>query len=191
MHIEKGEPGYLDSQKKREIIKTIIAFGLVAVVFFAGYIRTGTRLNVMTVVAAVGCLPAAKVLVGLIVRFPYKSFCDDKVNEIQGKTKLLTVIYDMVITSESKIMPIDCVVMSDNTICGYTGNGKVDTKYAAEHIKDILGQNRFTHVTVKLFDNYTAFITRAEAMNSIALIDKPDTKEKEEAMREVILCISM
>ena len=71
--IEKGTPGYLDYKKKVEIIRTVIYFLLVAAIFTLGYVQTKTRSNLLTVVAILGCLPAAKALVGVITRFPYAS----------------------------------------------------------------------------------------------------------------------
>ena len=88
-------------------------------------------------------------------------------------------------------MPIDVVAISNNTVCGYTREKKVDLAYAAKHIKRILQQNKFDRVTVKIFDDYTAFLSRAEGMNNIAAVEKEDNKKKEEAIREVILDISL
>ena len=45
--------------------------------------------------------------------------------------------------------------------------------------------------TVKIFDNYTAFITRAEGMNNIAAVEKKDTKNKEEKIRQIILNLAL
>lgn len=191
MKIEKGNPGYLRAQRKIEIIKTVIAFLLVIAVFVAGYATTGSRLNLMTVVAILGCLPASKILVGVITRWPYQSVSDEMAKEIQDKTEHLVVAYDMVVTSESKIMPIDSVVIYGNTVCGYTHSEKVDLNYASKHIKSILEQNKFNNLTVKIFDNYKAFITRAEALESIAVVEKQESREREEQIKAVILCISL
>ena len=110
--VQKGTPGYLNYKRKVEIIRTVIYFGIVAAIFFLGYFQTGTRLNLLTVVAVVGVLPSAKALVGVIARFPYKSIEPDMASEIASRTEHLTVCYDMVITSEEKIMPVDCIVIS-------------------------------------------------------------------------------
>ena len=187
----KGNPGYLDHQLKIEILKTVISFGLVAAVLILGIVQTGSRLNLLTVVAVLGALPACKILVGVITRFPYRSIPQETAEEIREKTPNITVIYDMIITSTEKIMPVDCIVISDHTICGYTRSQKVDLVYAGNHIKNILGQNGYSKVTVKIFQNYTAFLTRAEGMNSIAVIDRPDSKKREERIRQIILNISM
>ena len=58
--VEKGKPGYLNYKKKAEILRTVIYFAIVAAIFLLGYTQTHTRLNLMTVVAVLGCLPASQ-----------------------------------------------------------------------------------------------------------------------------------
>lgn len=189
--VKKGTPGYLDYKKKIEIIRAFIYFGIVAAIFLLGYFQTGTRLNLLTVVAVLGCLPAAKVLVGVITRFPYRSIDKERAEEIAEKTGHLTVCYDMVITSREKIMPVDCIVISGNNIFGYTHYEKVDLNVLAAHIKEILRQNQYTGLSVRILNEYKPFITRAEGLDHIAEVEKADTKEREDAIRRVILNISM
>lgn len=191
MKITKGNPGYIQKRKRMVIIKTILQFGIVIALLLLGIMETKSRMNLLTLVAVLGCLPASKSLVEVIMIFPHRTIAVDTANEIKEKTLYLTVAYDLVLTSEKHIMPIDCVVISDNTICGYTSNEKTDIIFAAKHIKQILYANQFTNVSVKIFDNYTAFITRVEGMNNIAAVEKNDTKKKEESIRQVILNISL
>ncbi|MDD2980490.1 MAG: hypothetical protein PHN80_11000 [Hespellia sp.] len=189
--IHKGEPGYLKSQRTLEIIKAVVAFALVLAVFLAGYLHTHTKANLMTVVAILGCLPASKVMVGVITRFPYQSIDAEKANEIRSKTENLMVIYDMIITSREKIMPVDCIVIFGHTVCGYTCSEKMDLNYINGYIKEMLGQNQIQKVSVKIFHDYVKFFTRAEGMNSMAAIDQPEEREIEERIRQLILSISM
>lgn len=191
MKITKGNPGYIQKRKRTVIIKTILQFGIVIALLLLGIMETKSRLNLLTLVAVLGCLPASKSLVEVIMIFPHRTIAADTANEIQEKTSYLTVTYDLVLTSEKHIMPIDCVVISDNTICGYTSNEKTDIIFAAKHIKQILYANQFTNVSVKIFDSFTAFITRVEGMNNIAAVEKNDTKKKEESIRQIILNISL
>lgn len=187
----KGKPGYLNYKKKVEIIRTIIYFLIVAAVFFLGYSQTHTKKNLLTIVAVVGCLPACKALVGVIIRFPYKSIAVAKAKDIRKKAEHLTVIYDLIVTSREKVMPIDCVVISGTSIFGYTTNAKVDLKYAADHIRTILSQNQLDVSTIKIFNSYSSFISRVEGLSSIAAVEKADTKQLERKMAQVILNISM
>lgn len=189
--VQKGDPGYLDHKKRIEIIRTIIYFGIVAAVFLLGYSQTHTRRNILTVVAILGCLPAAKALVGVITRFPYSSIDRKKADEIRSKTGLLTVCYDMVITSRESIMPVDCIVISGHTIFGYTHYEKVNAEELSKHIRSILAQNQYTGLTVKVLNQYKPFLARIEGLNNIVAVEREDTKEKEEAIRGIILNISM
>lgn len=191
MKIVKGSAGYIRERKKKVIIKTVLEFGIVIALLILGIVETGDRMNVLTIVAILGCLPAAKALVEVIMIFPHHSIEQEKADEIDSKAGLLTRVYDTVFTSSDKIMPVDSLVISDNTICGYSSSEKIDIAYTTKHIREILEQNKYQKMTVKIFDNYTAFLTRAEGMNNIAAVEKNDTKNKEEAIRRLILNISL
>lgn len=189
--VKKGTPGYLDYKLKAEIIRAILYFAIIAAVFLLGYSQTHSKENLLTVVAVVGCLPACKVLVGIVTRFPYRSIDPEKAEDIRQKTKYLTVIYDLVVTSSEKIMPIECIVISGNKIFGYIPDKKTDPEYAASHIKSILIKNGFEDVSIKLFCQYTAFLARAEGLNNIAAIEKNDTAEHERKIAHLIQNISL
>lgn len=188
---EKGTAGYLDYKKKVEIIRTIVYFGIVAAVFLLGYFQTGSRLNLLTVVAVLGCLPASKALVGVITRIPYRSMERKTAEEIAAKTKHLTVCYDMVITSKDDIMPVDCIVISGHNIFGYTHYKKVDLKILGAYIRTMLTANDLDGLSVKILNEYKPFLSRAEGLDHIAEIEKEDTKEMEEAVRGLILNLSL
>lgn len=189
--IQKGTPGYLNYKKKVEILRTVLYFGIVIAIFLLGYFQTGTRLNLLTVVAILGCLPSAKALVGVITRFPHRSIDIRTAEEIREKTSHLTVCYDLIITSEEKIMPVDCIAISGHNLYGYTHSGKVDVKYLGEHIQKMLSANQLTGIKVIILNEYRPFLSRVEGLDHIAEIEKEDTKEKEEAVRNLILNISM
>lgn len=191
MKIEKGQPGYLKAERNKLLAQTLIEFVIVVGLLIVGYVQTGTKLNLFTLVAVLGCLPASKVLVELITIFPYKTIDADKAAEIKEKTPLLTTAYDMVLTSREKIMPVDAIVISGGTICGYSKSKKVKPEETASYIKKMLQENRFDKVTVKIFPDYVAFLSRAEGMNSIAEIEREDTRKKEKKIRKIILSLSM
>ncbi|MCI7180888.1 MAG: hypothetical protein SOY12_09450 [Schaedlerella sp.] len=189
--VKKGTPGYLNYKLKAEIIRAILYFAIIAAVFLLGYSQTHSKENLLTVVAVVGCLPACKVLVGIVTRLPYRSIDPEKAEDIRQKTEHLTVIYDLVVTSSEKIMPVECIVISGDKIFGYVPSEKVDPDYAASHIKSILAKNGFKGVSIKLFRQYTAFMARAEGLNNIAAIEKDDTAEHEQKIAHLIQNISL
>ena len=187
----KGEQGYLNYKKKIEIIRTLLYFVIVAAVFFLGVWQTGTRKNLLTVVAVVGCLPACKALVGLITRFPYKSVSKELANDIKKRSEHMTCIFDMVLTSTEKFMPVQCIVVSGNTIFGYAPDTKTDLKYTADFIKEILAMNRIKGINIKLYRELKAFTARVDGLDSIAAVEKQDLKEIEEKIAGLILNVSI
>jgi hypothetical protein len=67
--------------------------------------------NLLTVVAILGCTTAAKALVGVITRFPYASVDQKLVHEVDTKAPYTIRVYDLVLTTREKIMPVECVVI--------------------------------------------------------------------------------
>ena len=68
----KGTKNYLNTQKRYEVGRTILYFAISISLFIAGYINTGERLNLLSVVSALGCLPACKSLVDVIMFLKFK-----------------------------------------------------------------------------------------------------------------------
>ena len=186
MRTEKGQPGYVKARKQKYLLGAVVEFAIVIAIFVTGYIQTGSRLNLLTVVAVVGCLPAAKITMA-----PYKSIEEAKYQELEEKAPLILKAYDMIITSSQKVMPLDAVVVSGHIVCGYASNPKTDEAALARHIKDILKDNHYDKMTVKIFHDYTAFLSRAEGMNNMAAVEQKESLRREKKIRKIILNISM
>lgn len=191
MKIKKGEAGYLNAKTKEAIFRTIVEFAIVLIIFATGYFTTKTRLNILTVAAVLGCLPASRALVSVIMLVPRKSIEKEKAEEIAEKTSSLTTSYDMVLTSYEKIMPVECIVIHNQTVVGYSGNEKTDGNSVSASIKGRLSQNHYDKVSVKIFKDYHTFLARAEAMETLAQSDEKRNKEQEEKIKEIILSLSM
>ncbi|MFR4145507.1 MAG: hypothetical protein ACLT1J_03635 [Mediterraneibacter gnavus] len=170
----------------------MIYFLLVAAIFTLGYVQTKTRSNLLTVVAILGCLPAAKALVGVITRFPYASVDQKLVHEVDTKAPHTTRVYDLVLTTREKIMPVECVVISNGTVFGYTDSKKVDLNVLSKHIRDMMTQNRLSYSTVKFYQDYKVFLSRIEGLESIAMVENAKINGEEEAQtRQLLLNLSM
>lgn len=188
--VKQGAAGYIDYKKKAEIIRTAVYFAICIAIFLLGYFQTGSRQNLLTVVAIVGILPSSKALVGVIVRFPHHSISPQTAREIRKKSEHLTVIYDLIITSTEKVMPISCIAISGNKIFGYTDNKKVDLQHAGLSIKKMLNTHGYD-VNVKIMNEYTPFLSRVEGLNNIQAIEQDDVKEQEMTMAQLIKQISL
>ena len=188
---EKGTPGYLEYKKKVEIIRTVVYFLLVAAVYLLGYSQTHTNKNLLTVVAVVGCLPACKALVGVITRLPYPSIDPKRAEEVRALSPHMTSVFDLVVTSRDKIMPIDALVISGNKVFGHLTGKKADLQYTEKHISSILLENHFKDVSVKMYPDYKKFLSRIEGLENIAAVEKENTAEYEAEIRHLIQLISL
>jgi len=168
----KGNPGYIDSQKKYEIIRTIIYFFISFSLFLAGYITTQKRENLLTVVAVVGCLPACKSLVGAIMFLRYKSCPRETVNLICSHTGQLNGLFDMVFTSEKKTFVISHLVVHGNTICGYSSQPDFPEKDFQVHIEGILKSDGHKNYTVKVFTDLQKYTDRLGQLQELDVENK-------------------
>ena len=191
MKIEKGQPGYIKAQKTKYLIWALAEFGIVIAILVLGYMQTGSKMNLFTIIAIVGCLPASKMLVEFITMSPHKSISVEKYNEIEEKAALLTRVYDLLITSSEKVMPVTAIVISGHTVCGYCESLRTDEVKCARYIKEMLKNNNYDKVTVKLFHDYNAFLSRAEGMNSIASVEQAENRKREKGIRKLILTTAM
>lgn len=191
MKIEKGQPGYLNVQKRRYLMWAVAEFAVVAAVFILGYIQTGRKENLFTVVAIVGCLPAAKMLVEFITMYPHRGIEPDRYREIEEKAPLVMRVYDLLLTCTGKGMPVEAFVIYRHVLCGYTTSPKTDDELLAGEIKKILKDQRYDKMTVKIFHDYKMFLARAEGINNIAAVERPEHDRHEQNIRKILFGISM
>lgn len=190
MKVKKGEAGYIQAQKRKYLFYSVVEFTIVIAFVLFGIFKTGSRLNGFTIVGIVGCLPASKMLVEYITMMPHKGIAANLSQEIIEKASLLTVAFDLIITGNEKVMPVQAFVISGNTICGYTTSEKTDEAMLAKYLKQLLSKNGYDKVTVKIFHDYRAFITRAEGLNNMASVSKMVNRQYEDQLKQIIFTTS-
>lgn len=191
MKLHKGTAGYI-SAKKRQLAYIIGAVAVIAILLLmAGYFVYGTRVNIFSVLAVIICIPVCRTLVNLIMLIPHHTTSERIELELSGVTEDLTVLYDLLVTSEKKAMQIDALVISPTTICGYTSSLQTDTEDAARHIKHMLEKNKIEKITVKIFKDYKAFKSRAEGMENIVSVEQLTSHEREEKIAQILQDISL
>ena len=142
--VEKGEFGYLAYKKSRNMIKTIIAFAIVLVIFIIGFIIWKSKNNYLTMLAVVLVLPAAKFAVSYFVLIPHKN-CDEELKNAIEKCKgELNSVYDLVVSNKQKPVGIMAAVISDNQILAYTSSAKADKNLFETSVKEFLKNEKLT-----------------------------------------------
>lgn len=181
----KGEFGYLQRQKKLEIIKTIIFFGLSLGLMLMGYLSTGTKANLLTVVAVLGLLPSCKSLVSVIMYLRIPAYDETIWQSIEEKKQSVTVLYNMYLTSYKNIFPINAFAIRGNLIIGYTAFEKCEAELCQTHIQDLGKMNGLTNLTVKIFKDQKKFEER------LLQIDSLETGNKEAEIVQLLCDISL
>lgn len=196
----KGQYGYFKNEKKRRLIITLILFAVPLLIFFTGLIHFEKRENLFTVIAVVGCLPACKSLVGLIMACMQKSLPKSEYEIIRAKAGDLTMLYELYITSNEKSGYIDVFAVCGNQVVGYTSSPKTDVKFTADFVQRILNQNGFG-VTVRILKEMNPYLERLQSMQKNReslekdISFQPDERypdlSREELIKHTILAISL
>lgn len=159
---KKGQCGYYRHLKKVTTIKTILFFAVSFILFIAGYVQTGTRNNVLTVAAILGCLPASKSAVNMIMAFRAKGCSEEDAALFQPYEKCICLLYDLYITSETKSYDVSCMAVTKDFIYAYLQDKKADIKAAEAHVQNILSLNKKPAIPVKFLTDRELFLQRLE-----------------------------
>lgn len=167
----KGTKGYLASQKKYEVLRTCIYFAISISLFIAGYVTTKTRMNLLTLVAVLGCLPASNSAVQMIMFLRFKGCSEAATVQISAHAGELSGLYDMVFTSYQKNYNVAHLVVKGNTVCGYSEDVKFDENAFYKHIDGMLKNDGFKNVTVKIFMDLNKYTARLEQLKELEADD--------------------
>ena len=175
----KGTKNYINTQKKYEVLRTVLFFFISLSLFVAGYMSTKTKENLLTVVAIVGCLPACKSLVGAIMFLRFKSLSIQAGEKIEAVHKRLPQLFDLVFTTYERNYVVSHLVIAGNTICGFSEQKGFAEKEFQTHIQNVLKTDGHKSVSVKIFTDLHKYLERiqqmeeleAENVNILAIMD--------------------
>lgn len=197
---KKGEYGYFRAEKRRRALQTAGLFVLPLAVFFAAWIHYKTRLTVWTVISAVGCIPACKFLVDLIMVLLRRSMEPQLYDEIRSHAGDLTMCYEMYMTFYEKSAAIDAFAICGNEVVGYSSDPKIDPVFMAEEAQKIIRKNGYK-VNVRILKDIRPYLERLDGMNAHQdslrenIKTVPDERfpglSREEIIRQVILAICL
>ena len=189
--IQKGDPGYIKAEQKRRMLITALLFAVPLLIFFSALFYFKTRLTIWTVIAVVGCLPACKSLVSLIMIFRCKPVEPQILHQIQEHAGSLVMSYEMYMTFYEKSAAIDAFAICGNTVTGFSHDSGIDVHFMEEECQKILRGNGFK-ANVKIFTRLPAFLERLDSMNERkdsleeGIRFRPDEKYPELSRNELI-----
>lgn len=178
--VNKGSYGYIEYQKKFSIIRTFLFFAISLAIYGMGIYSTGTSKNLLTVVAVLGCLPSCKSAVNAVMFYRATGCSGAAWEKISPYDYKLTSFYDMYFTSYQKNFPISHMVLKGNIVCAYTESEKCDCGDGEKHIEQMLKQDGYKNMTVKIFDNLGKYIDR---LGQLTKLDVEDNKNRDDMIR--------
>ena len=185
----KGTLGYIDNRKVARTLLFLVEVALVAAIFITGYVVSGRRENLFTVVAIVGVLPAAKALIACIMIWPHKSQTKEAYDEVCGAAgDTCVVLTELVLTTTEKIMPIDFAVVKEGHVVGFTSNPKCDIQFVDKFLPQNIQLNGHK-ASVKIMNNKSKFLARVSELARKEIDDEQMQKDSEIAAIVLSLCI--
>ena len=163
----KGTRNYLNSQRNYEIARTVLYFGISLSLFISGWFLVKTRMNLLTIVAVLGCLPASKSAVSMVMYLRYRSLSPEAADTIEKHSGGLSTLYDMVFTSYDKNFRVSHLAVKGNTVCGYTEDEKFDEKAFAKQIASSLRTDGFKDVSLKIFTDLKKYTGRLDQLQEL------------------------
>lgn len=182
----KGTKGYLKTQGKYEITRTILYFAISLSLFIAGIVATGDKMNLLTIVAVLGCLPACKSAVTMIMFLRYKGCSKEDMLLLDKLPAELTTLWDMVFTTYDKNFAFSHICVHGNTVILYSTMPKLDEQACIKHLQNAMTLDGHKNVSFKIFTDLYKYTDRA---NAVAMLEREDdmTFEVARTLRSIAL----
>ena len=163
--VNKGDYGYIRYEKKKRLLITVALFLIPLAAFLAAFLITGTKKNIITVIAMVGCLPACRALVNMIMMWMQKPMDKKVYKKIREHEGNLEVTYETYLTTYEKSVFVESFAICGNKVIGYTSHMDGSTQFIEDHVRGILKQNGYK-VEVKVFKELKTYLERMDYLNA-------------------------
>lgn len=188
--VYKGQYGYLKYRKFKTGIALASGLLLVLAIFFTGLYLTGTRANILSVLAVVCVLPTAKIGVAFFMlpfRFPdYRSEYD----EVRLNAAELVTGCDFVMTYNEKRGYVRYVVVTQTGAFIYTPDKAIKLDELEKSVLNMLQLYNDRDITVKAFNDYNTFIKRLRSITAKNELSA-DVKDSLTTVLEHIMVLSV
>lgn len=162
--IQKGEYGYRNSFKKRQLFKIVILAAFILAQLGARYFTDNQSVkNILTVMAVVTVLPAANLASPLVAIYKYKTSSQEFYDKCKPYEERFPILYDLVITTKEDVMPMDAVAVHPTGVYAYCINQKVHTQSAEKDLNEIFVSQRLDP-NVKITKELSAFEKRIKSL---------------------------
>ena len=177
--LPKGQFGYLEKRKKREILFTLCLFAVALILYVIGLILKKTNQNMFPLFAILMCLPASRYLVSSILYVRAKG-CSLKVRDmIRENVGELYGEYDLYFTSYNKNFAFSHMFYADGSLIGLSEDPSMDEKAFVTFMEDMLQKGQRKKCSIHVLTDPEKYCRRMREMNALVAAFDAETKEKE------------
>ena len=177
--VTKGSYEYLKNRKVQTVLWTVLLFAVSATLFIAGVVTTGTKKNLLTIVAVLGVLPATR---SFVTSFMYCKAKGCSAQWYEEHHELMEQFkhgyYDLVFTTYERAYNVPVLVIKEGNVCGLTYDSKKPIKELEAHVESSLKKEK-RNANVVIFDKEEDFLKRVEQM--VQLEEKEPNKHADRA----------
>lgn len=189
----KGSFGYLKKTAVRQGLFALAMVAFCAGIFLFGFFVFPQYSVILTVIAVLGMLPAAKCIVSMILFMrAEKHSCSDalhqKLMDMAGDRKDNMLLgFDFYLTSYDANFPLCAALVQKGCCIAYTSWEKCDCNKAKAHIEEYMKKNGISGISVKVFSDENKFTDRFSQLCD----ENVDATESEKSMYGLLTNLSI
>lgn len=165
--VYKGDFGYIKYRKSVAILRTVICLLITVGIYIAGLVMYKSQKNMLSIIAALGCLPTGWSAVNMIMFLKAKACASVDMEKIEKVRGGLLIRYDHVITSYDKNFYVNASTVLDKNICCYSADEDMDEIDCEKHIKKMIAQSGYSSYSIKIFTNIDKFCERLAQLEKL------------------------
>ncbi len=183
----KNTYGYIDSQKTYELLRTVLYFGISIALYIAGYVATKTNANVLTVAAILGCLPASKSLISMIMFFRYHSCSKDLFEPINKLSQNIQYqLFDLVFTTEKQTFVFSHCAMDGKALYLFSEK-ELDEAAFKTHLHLYMERVGIENINILVFTDREAYLKQLSAFHTQVETNEDLSQKVIQLLKEITL----
>lgn len=157
---QKGQHGYLQERKKRNLMMTALCAAVIVVLISIGMAIWHTKLNMLMLPAMMCVIPAANFLVTYLALAAFDPVDDDRLGQLSSYDKCGMLLTELIVVdTKGGRNFVDFTVVYKNGMVAYQ-SGKKDTRTMVEiTINDVL-KRRGIPMRMKVYRDWDEFLAR-------------------------------
>ena len=167
MNVKKGCFGYIASRRKRQLVIAALLCAAAVAMFLFGYIRYGSNRNIMSIMAALTCLPAGWAIVNTVMFFRARGCSEESRERIRPHVGELLDAYDLYLTSYSENYPLSHLCICGKTIAAFSEEARMSSASAEKHMKKMMENEGFDGYSLKIYFSIDKYTERLDQMNQL------------------------